>query len=64
MPVPDFRLARSIDAAGDGPRIVLCVDGAITVGGVSVPQAHAAFVPAGEQVAVTGDGQYFVATVG
>jgi mannose-6-phosphate isomerase len=64
VPVPDFRLATSIDAAGDGPRIVLCVDGAVTVADVPVGQAHAAFVPAGEQVTITGDGHYYVATVG
>jgi mannose-6-phosphate isomerase len=63
VPVPDFRLALSLDGAGDGPRIVLCVAGAITVDDVAVPQGHAAFVPAGERPVLTGDGRYVVATV-
>ena len=64
VPVPDFRLAASLDAVGDGPRIVLCVQGSVQVGDVSVPQGRAAFVSAGERTKIAGAGQYFVATTG
>jgi mannose-6-phosphate isomerase len=64
VPVPDFRLALSLESAGAGPRIVLCVQGSIAVDDVAVPQGHAAFVPAGERPVMTGDGHYVVATVG
>jgi mannose-6-phosphate isomerase len=69
VPVHDFALTRIEvdDAAGlhdDGPCIVLCTSGSVSVGGVPVRPGHAAFVPAGEPTAIIGSGEAFVASVG
>jgi mannose-6-phosphate isomerase len=69
VPVPDFALTRiEVDeSAGlhdDGPSIVLCTSGAVSVADVPVRPGHAAFVPAGEAVAFAGAGEVFVAGVG
>lgn len=69
VPVPDFALTRiELDEpAGlhdDGPCIVLCTSGSLTVGEVPVASGHAAFVPAGQPVSIAGSGEVFVASVG
>jgi mannose-6-phosphate isomerase len=76
VPVPDFRLSRiELDGRAthrdDGPCIVLCASGRVTVaadaGGerVSLGPGHAAFVPASSpQLGLTGAGTVFVAGVG
>lgn len=69
VPVPDFALTRLEvhEATGlhdDGPSIVLCTSGSVSVADVSVRPGHAAFVPAGEPAVITGSGEAFVAGVG
>ena len=69
VPVPDFALTRiEVDeSAGlhdDGPSLVLCTSGSVSVADVPLRPGHAAFVPAGEAVAITGAGEVFVAGVG
>ena len=69
MPVPDFALTR-LEVAGaaalhdDGPSIVLCTSGSVSVADVSLQPGHAAFVAAGRPVSITGTGEAFVASVG
>lgn len=70
VPVPDFRLlplrvagAQALPLAG--PCIVLCTEGAVTVGDVPVPPGRAAFVPAADgAVPISGRGTVFVAAPG
>jgi mannose-6-phosphate isomerase len=67
--VPDFSLTRleADEPTGlddIGPCIVLCTEGAITVGGVPLTPARAAFVPAAAPTTVAGTGTAFVAAVG
>ena len=69
VPVPDFALTHlDIDEAtglhDDGPCIVLCTGGSVTVADLPVAPGHAAFVPAGEPVSISGAGEVFVASVG
>jgi mannose-6-phosphate isomerase len=74
VPVPDFALSRvELDAEGavlacDGPRIVLCVAAAASVGAgddsVELTPGHAAFVAGPAEAALRGPAQVFVATVG
>jgi mannose-6-phosphate isomerase len=69
VPVPDFALTRiEIDEPtglhDDGPCVVLCTSGSVSVAGVAVASGHAAFVPAGEPVTIAGNGEVFVASVG
>ena len=69
VPVPDFALTRlEIDEPtglhDDGPSIVLCVAGEVSVADVSVRAGHAAFVPAGDAVTLSGSGTVFVASLG
>lgn len=69
VPVPDFALTRiEVDEPtglhDDGPCIVLCTSGSVSVGGVPLAPGHAAFVPAGEAVTIAGAGLAFVASVG
>jgi mannose-6-phosphate isomerase len=69
VPVPDFALTRlAIDEPtglhDDGPAIVLCTAGSVSVADVSVRPGHAAFVPAGEASVIAGSGSVFVAGVG
>lgn len=65
--VRDFRLTcidveERLSLDDPGPLIVLCVEGAVTVGEVPVAAGHAAFVPADEPAAaLDGDGLVFVA---
>jgi mannose-6-phosphate isomerase len=69
VPVPDFALTR-LEVGGptglhdNGPSIVLCTSGSVSVADVALRPGHAAFVPAAERVAITGDGEVFVACVG
>lgn len=68
VPVPDFRLRElhltgEAELDGDRPRIVLCVEGELAVGGVALTPGRAAFLPAGAGPrAVRGTGQGFVAS--
>jgi mannose-6-phosphate isomerase len=67
VPVPDFTLAEldldRVDALGDEPaRIVLVTHGAARVGELELSPGHAAFVPAGARVPVSGDATVFVAS--
>jgi mannose-6-phosphate isomerase len=71
VPVPDFRLVRLTLEPGArmslhdaGPTIVLCADGAVSVGDVAVARGHAAFVGAGTAATLAGHGLVFVAGVG
>jgi mannose-6-phosphate isomerase len=69
VPVPDFALTRiEIDEPtglhDDGPCVVLCTSGSVSVAGVAVASGHAAFVPAGEPVTIAGNGEVFDASVG
>lgn len=69
VPVPDFALTRLevADATGlhdDGPCIVVCTRGAVSVADVAIASGHAAFVPAREPASITGSGEVFVASVG
>ena len=69
LPVPDFALTRlevneSAGLHDDGPSIVLCTAGALSVGEVSLQPGHAAFVTAGQRTSITGAGEVFVASVG
>ncbi|MDT4942440.1 MAG: mannose-6-phosphate isomerase [Pseudonocardiales bacterium] len=69
MPVHDFALTRiEVDGStglhDDGPCIVLCTSGSVSVGDVPVRPGHAAFVPAGEAITITGVGEVFVASTG
>jgi mannose-6-phosphate isomerase len=68
-PVDDFVLHRirpsgdTVDLPGDGPRIVLCLRGAVTVddgvGAVALTGGQAAFAPAGRAATVTGTGEVY-----
>jgi mannose-6-phosphate isomerase len=70
VPVPDFRLTvldvtgpRSL--TGAGPRLVLCTDGTVVVGDMSLAPGRAAFVPAAVgSVDLDGTGRAFVGAVG
>lgn len=69
VPVPDFALTRlDVDEPTGlhdaGPCIALCTRGAVSIGELTVAQGHAAFVPAGEAVTISGHGEVFVASVG
>ena len=69
VPVPDFALTHlDIDETtglhDDGPCIVLCTGGSVSVADLPVPSGHAAFVPAGEPASIAGSGEVFVASVG
>lgn len=69
VPVADFALTRldvdeSTGLHDDGPCIVVCTWGAVSVADVPVPSGHAAFVPAGQHASITGSGELFVAGVG
>ncbi|WP_051789865.1 hypothetical protein [Streptomyces sp. NRRL S-1022] len=75
-PVDDFRLSRLVldvrDGAralpGPGPRILVCTAGTVRVTGarheVVLTPGASAYVPAGERVAVSGEGTVFGSTVG
>ncbi|WNE96971.1 mannose-6-phosphate isomerase, class I [Streptomyces luomodiensis] len=75
-PIDEFRLSRHVLADGaeprplpaTGPQILLCVSGEVSLrgadgGGLPLTRGQSAFVRAGEQVALTGDGTVFRATV-
>ena len=70
VPVPDFRLLPfAVDgrvSLGDAePWVVLCDEGAVTVGDVRLRPGQAAFVPAAdESVPITGSGHVFAAAAG
>jgi mannose-6-phosphate isomerase len=69
VPVPDFALSRIEvdDATGlhdDGPSLVLCTSGSVSVADVRLRPGHGAFVPSGEAVVMTGSGEVFVAGAG
>ena len=70
VPVPDFRLLPfAVDgriSLGDAePWVVLCDEGAVTVGGVALTPGQAAFVPASdESVPIIGTGHVFAAAAG
>ncbi|MFF9110967.1 mannose-6-phosphate isomerase, class I [Streptomyces sp. NPDC014805] len=75
-PVDDFRLSRLVLGAGDSaralpgstPQILVCTAGTIRVAGprhaVVLAGGASVFVPAGERVAVSGEGTVFRATAG
>ncbi|HZZ97531.1 MAG TPA: mannose-6-phosphate isomerase, class I [Jatrophihabitantaceae bacterium] len=67
VPVPEFAL-RPVhgvaEVGGEGPRIVLCTQGTASVGELAIGPGHAAFLAAGEAVAVRTDGMAFVASIG
>jgi mannose-6-phosphate isomerase len=71
VPVSDFAVWR-VEVAGTarpvpavGPRIVVCVAGRVTVGGVALDPGRAAFLPAGSgPLVVTGTGTCFVTAPG
>lgn len=69
VPVPDFALTR-LDVEeptglhDGGPCIVVCTAGSVLIADVPVTPGHAAFVPAGESVTISGGGEVFVASVG
>jgi mannose-6-phosphate isomerase len=62
---PEFSIVRHDPGtrhAVEGPALVVCTQGEVTVAGVPLAAGHGAFVPAtGEPYAVEGDGQAFVA---
>lgn len=73
-PIDEFRLSRYVLAPGGLPRtldartpqILLCTQGEATLRGegeLPLRRGQSAFVPAGEQAAVTGEGTLFRATV-
>ncbi|TKA10127.1 mannose-6-phosphate isomerase, class I [Actinacidiphila oryziradicis] len=75
-PIDEFRLSRYILAPGTGPRlladrtpqILLCTEGSVRLQSADgsellLARGESAFVPAGEQVRLTGDGTAFRATV-
>jgi mannose-6-phosphate isomerase len=75
LPVPEIRLTRltlvdgTADVPGEGPRIVLCVDGAVAVSaaGATLPLDRGAscFVPASDgPITAGGEGLAFVAAAG
>jgi mannose-6-phosphate isomerase len=69
VPVADFSLIRlEIDGPtgrhDPGPSIVLCTEGAVTVGALRLGPGRAAFVPAAEPTALSGTGLAFVGSVG
>jgi mannose-6-phosphate isomerase len=69
VPVPDFALTRieieePTGLHDDGPCIVLCTSGSVSVGEVPVAAGHAAFVPAAEATTIAGAGEVYVASVG
>lgn len=79
VPIDEFRLSRFVLAPGapaaplgaGAPQILLCTGGRLTLRGaagagedqLTLERGQSAFVPAGEQVAATGDGTLFRATV-
>lgn len=74
-PVDDFRLSRIRPAAGEAtvldasaPQILVCTRGRIGLtspsGALTLQPGGSAYVPAGERVTVSGDGEAFRATVG
>lgn len=73
-PIDEFRLSRYVLAEGaapcllpsSGPQILLCVAGEVSLRGddeLRLARGESAFVRAGEDVTVTGDGTVFRATV-
>ncbi|MFF5673292.1 mannose-6-phosphate isomerase, class I [Streptomyces hygroscopicus] len=74
-PTDEFRLSRHVLADGAaprplraaGPQILLCASGEVSLRGADgelpLPRGESAFVPAGEEVALTGAGTVFRATV-
>jgi mannose-6-phosphate isomerase len=70
-PVEDFRLSRFVLAPGGAPRqlpygapqILLCTAGAPVVGELPLAPGESVFVPAGEEVRLSGRGTVFRATV-
>jgi mannose-6-phosphate isomerase len=69
VPVPDFELSvLSVpvvnDATATGPQILLCTEGAVTVGGIDLAPGQAVFVAAGRDIMLTGAGTVFRATAG
>jgi mannose-6-phosphate isomerase len=69
VPVPDFRLTTLISTGSTtvrdpGPQLVLCTAGQVRVDSVEVGPGQAAFVPAGVEATVTGDGVLFIAAAG
>ncbi|MDQ0797946.1 mannose-6-phosphate isomerase class I [Streptomyces sp. B1I3] len=74
-PVDDFRLSRirptggpAVLLDGSAPQILVCTRGRARLGGpqgpLSLRPGCSAFVPAGEEVTVGGEGEVFRATVG
>ncbi len=64
VPVPDFVLTEVTSAAviaDPGPQLVLCTDGAVTVGGLGLSPGHGAFVAPDTRVELRGAGHAFVA---
>jgi mannose-6-phosphate isomerase len=73
-PVDDFRLSRLVHAApdraqvlpGSRPQILVCTGGAIRLTGsggeVALGPGGSAYVPAGEEVTVSGEGTVFRVT--
>ncbi len=69
VPVPDFELVvitvdGPVPLGGAGPRIVLCVSGAVSVDGLALAPGQAVFVAAGRVAELEGAGQAVCATVG
>ena len=73
-PAVDFALARAtldgvpVTSEVEGPQILLCTEGALSLSGAGVPEAlgrgQSVFVPAGEPVVLTGTGTLFRAATG
>jgi mannose-6-phosphate isomerase len=69
VPVPDFALTHleveePTGLHDDGPCIVLCTSGEVSVADLQIGPGRATFVPAGEPVTIGGVGEAFVASVG
>jgi mannose-6-phosphate isomerase len=74
-PIGEFRLSRHVLADGaaarplpaTGPQILLCASGEVSLRGAQgelpLQRGESAFVPAGEEVVLGGDGTVFRATV-
>ncbi|WP_026211773.1 mannose-6-phosphate isomerase, class I [Longispora albida] len=70
LPVREFALSHAqvdgtdVQLPGSGPRILLCVAGEVTAGGLLLRSGEAAFAPAGTgPVTVTGQGELFQGAV-
>lgn len=70
-PIDEFRLSRHVLAAGEAahdltartPQIVLCTEGTVTAGEITLTAGESVFVPAAETTELSGLGTAFRATV-